>query len=73
MKPKEYVQCKICGKNYVGILPTGGDGSVLFPRLHFAASIPITTSLGIMLTKYPGNKEYCAGSYMPGISKDGEE
>ncbi len=70
---KEYVQCAVCSKNYVGKIPPGGDGSALFPRAHFAKPAQVTTNLGIMIAKYPGNRVYCAGSFMAGISKGGEE
>jgi hypothetical protein len=69
---KEYVQCVVCGKNYVGKIPSLGDGSILFPRLHFAKLPSVTTNLGIMIAKYPGNRVYCAGSFVAGILKGGE-
>lgn len=34
MNDKEIVTCSHCGREYVGKVPKGGDGSVLFPRKH---------------------------------------
>lgn len=34
-KPRrEWVTCSICDNRFVGIVPKGGDGSVLRPRKH---------------------------------------
>ena len=31
---KTYIQCPVCHNNYLGVVPKGGDGSALRPRLH---------------------------------------
>lgn len=56
----ERVTCKVCQNRYVGRVPKGGDGSVLFPRKH-NMSIPVTNNLGI--TDLPERKVVCPGSY----------
>jgi len=61
-----YVTCPVCGRNYVGVIPKGGDGSLLCPRLHFQQPAPATSNLGIMIAKYPGKRVYCPGSFMEG-------
>jgi hypothetical protein len=34
---KQIVTCAVCGKEYTGKVPRGGDGSSLMPRLHYSS------------------------------------
>lgn len=59
MAESEKVTCVICGGKYQGVVPKGGDGSVLRPRRH-RISLPVsyrTRSGG-----YRWKTEPCRGS-----------
>lgn len=62
---REYVRCSMCGRKFVGKIPRGGDGSVLFPRKHWivVTSPPLFLETGI--EKY-SIKEVCMGSFQAG-------
>ena len=52
---KEYVTCLICGHKYLGKVPRHGDGSVLFPRLHYIRKVK---------NEY---KKVCEGSFIEAL------
>jgi hypothetical protein len=64
MKHRIRVQCTECGKVTFGRLPKGGDGSFLFPRMHYvshtrptvnAKICPGVTSEGKWVSELSGN------------------
>lgn len=62
----EYVICSICGNRYVGKVPKGGDGSVLFPRKHKRKiGDAICVGGGRFVIKYTA--ETCEGSYQAAL------
>ena len=63
------VYCSVCELDYVGKIPKGGDGSVLFPRKHYR-KLKEFSEKGI---RYTGEKEVCLGSFREaGLSNDCE-
>jgi hypothetical protein len=60
--PTQYVTCAVCGKRYAGKIPKGGDGSALYPRMHYQYIPYIDPAMGIMGNK-PPTKIVCDGSY----------
>jgi hypothetical protein len=68
---KEYFMCPFCSHNYLGRVPKGGDGSMLFFPKHNRI-IPHSNNLGA--TILPGRKEICPGSWRSvENAKDGDE
>jgi len=61
MKTGEWVFCKVCGRKYQAIVPSGGDGSAIYPRKH-KRKIPLTNNMGITIIIF--KKEYCPGSFI---------
>jgi len=55
-----YVTCAVCKNRYIGVIPKGGDGSILFPRKH-SRYVIYNTNLHISMRI--GNRERCPGSY----------
>jgi hypothetical protein len=64
MKNKQRVKCSVCGRIYVGNIPKGGDGTSLFPRMHYGKSISHIT---VEVINMINNKQYCGGSFQEGI------
>lgn len=60
MKEKTYISCPICGKNYVGRIPKGGDGSALFLPRHWRQLVHINNR-GATYQRL--TREICPGSY----------
>lgn len=61
---EDYVTCAVCGRDYVGKVPKGVDGSVMFPRKHYAQSIPFINAKVVIMIN---NRNYCEGSFQEGI------
>lgn len=58
----EIVTCSHCGREYVGKVPRGGDGSVLFPRKHKLSLTSVERWCNRAGT--PTNHDWtCPGSY----------
>jgi len=55
---REIVTCRICGRRYAGVIPKGGNVSILFPWKHYI-KIPVDTDTNEMM------KELCFGSALP--------
>lgn len=55
--PTVYVTCSVCGNNYAGKVPKGGDGSAMLPRLHYLPNLGFSYG--------PRKKVVCPGSYQP--------
>jgi hypothetical protein len=74
MKTYLRVRCAVCNNYYIGIVPKGGDGSVLLPRKHYKSHWqPYTTFSGVHHEWIP-TVDCCPGSYktVDVIEKGGE-
>ncbi|MFA5036437.1 MAG: hypothetical protein WC479_04605 [Candidatus Izemoplasmatales bacterium] len=67
MKNKQRVKCSVCGRIYVGYTPKSGDGTTLYPRMHYGRFIPYMT---VEVVNMINNKQYCNGSFREGIPLD---
>jgi len=55
----ERVTCSWCNKRYIGKVPKGGDGSVLYPRKHKITRRKRTS----VFPTYTTVEEVCEGSF----------
>jgi len=53
------VKCAICGRIYKAKIPKGGDGTVLWPRKHYA-------NIGLTKLERIQDDSYCLGSFTEG-------
>lgn len=65
---KIHVRCVVCKRIYVSKIPKGGDGTILYPRLHYEKLL-FPVSIIEVMNKVSG-KSYCEGSFQEGIVVD---
>jgi len=57
-----YYRCPVCGKNYKGRIPKGGDGSAfIFPKHKRHSGVPLSIGAGKFMVK--AKPDICPGSY----------
>ena len=53
------IKCAVCGRIYKAKIPKGGDGSVSYPRKHYA-------NIGYSKLERLQDDTYCLGSFKEG-------